>query len=155
MKRWPFAKASLAIYFSLLLSSFIFSCTSKVEPFSVFKAYEEAVQYAKKENKKILIIFGADWCPDCKALNQLLVAPEVKSFVQEKFLIFQVDVGKFDTNLDFNQKFGNPIENGIPALVIIDPKNQESILASTKGGEFSSASQMRAENVLSYLKQFQ
>lgn len=58
-------------------------------------------------------------------------------------------MGRFDKNLSLNDKLGNPIQNGIPALVVVKPDG--NILTSTKGGEFSNASKMTKEQVLEFL----
>lgn len=58
-------------------------------------------------------------------------------------------MGRFDKNLEISESFGSPIENGIPALVVLEPNGR--VLTSTKGGEFSSASKMTKEQVLEYL----
>ncbi|WP_239671494.1 thioredoxin family protein [Leptospira meyeri] len=104
---------------------------------------------AKDSNRKLIVVFGADWCPDCRALDGIFREPELKALLKENFILFKVDVGRFDKNLSLNEKLGDPIQNGIPALVVIEPTGK--ILTSTKGGEFSNASKMTKEQVLEYL----
>jgi len=84
----------------------------------------------------------------------LLGEPNIKQLIDKKFIIQKVDVGRFDKNLELNEKLGNPIDNGIPALVILDPKAKNPVIANTTGGEFSSASKMSSEQVFKYLNQF-
>lgn len=115
----------------------------------IFSQYEENLVLAKKNNRKLIVLFGADWCPDCRALDGIFGEPEPKAVLKENFILFKVDVGRFDKNLSLNEKLGNPIQNGIPALVILSPEG--NILTSTKGGEFSNASKMTKEQVLEFL----
>lgn len=37
------------------------------------------------------------------------------------FNVVKVNVGNFDRNLDLTKRFGNPVENGIPAAVLVSP----------------------------------
>ncbi|BDA77268.1 hypothetical protein LPTSP3_g01980 [Leptospira kobayashii] len=130
---------------------FFVSCTRQQT--SAISLYENSLRYAEKENKNLIVLFGADWCPDCKALDRMLVTQEIKSLIQKNYIILKVDVGRFDKNLDLDEKLGHPIGKGIPALVILSP-NPLKIVASTEGGEFSNASQMSQDQVFAYLKKF-
>ncbi|XDD46741.1 thioredoxin family protein [Leptospira sp. WS39.C2] len=115
----------------------------------ILAQFEESLQTAKTENRKLIVLFGADWCPDCRALDGILNEPETKTILDADFVVMKVDVGRFDKNLSLNEKLGNPIQNGIPSLVVFSPKGE--IITSTKGGEFSNASKMTKEQVLAYL----
>ena len=137
----------------ILFCTLIFAVSCAPKPTLIISLYENSLRYAEKENKNLIVLFGADWCPDCKALDQMLVTQEIKSLIQENYIILKVDVGRFDKNLDLDEKLGHPIGKGIPALVILSP-NPLKIVASTEGGEFSNASQMSQDQVFAYLKKF-
>ncbi|MEM7181692.1 MAG: thioredoxin family protein [Spirochaetota bacterium] len=115
---------------------------------SLFR-YSKVLRQAKLENKKILILFGADWCPDCKAMDRMLTEPDVQQIVESNYILMRVDVGRFDKNLDFAQKFGNPIAKGIPAFVILS--NEEKVLVATNNGRFASARKMKKQAVADFL----
>ncbi|EMY63081.1 thioredoxin family protein [Leptospira terpstrae] len=138
----------LIIFFFLGFSFTTLSHCSKQSDI-ILSQYQESLALAKDSNRKLIIVFGADWCPDCNALDGIFKEPEPKALLSQNFLVFKVDVGRFDKNLSLNDTLGNPIQNGIPALVVIDPSGK--ILTSTKGGEFSNASKMTKEQVLEYL----
>lgn len=137
------------ISFGILI--FCMSCAPKKT--TTVSLYEDSLQYAEKENKKLIVLFGADWCPDCRALDRMLVTPEIKNLILKHYIILKIDVGRFDQNLELDEILGHPIGKGIPAIVILQPKPFQ-ILATTKGGEFSNASQMSEVQVLTYLKNF-
>ena len=139
------------ILFSLLIFGTSLSALSYCSKQSdiILSNYEESLVLAKNSNRKLIVVFGADWCPDCRALDGIFNEPEPKTLLKENFIIFKVDVGRFDKNLSLNDKLGNPIQNGIPALVVVKPDG--NILTSTKGGEFSNASKMTKEQVVEYL----
>lgn len=115
----------------------------------ILTQYETSLSTANSQNRKLIVIFGADWCPDCRALDGILAEPEVKTLLDAEFVVMKVDVGRFDKNLSLNERLGNPIQNGIPSLVVVSPKGE--LITSTKGGEFSNASKMTKEQVLAYL----
>jgi thiol-disulfide isomerase/thioredoxin len=144
-------KVKLSSILSIIL--FLVSCTPRT-PSGSIPVYTEALSTTKLQNKKLIVIFGADWCPDCHALNSMLVEEKVSKLIQSKYIVLKIDVGRFDKNLDLNELLGDPIDNGIPALVILDPKQNNPVIASTKGGEFSSARQMSSDHVFKYLNQF-
>ncbi|MCW7507571.1 thioredoxin family protein [Leptospira levettii] len=137
--------------FSLLFFSttlLLFTHCSKQRDI-ILTQYESSLAKAKSENRKLIIVFGADWCPDCRALDGIFADPETKTLLDSEFVVMKVDVGRFDKNLSLNDQLGNPIQNGIPSLVVVSPKGE--FITSTKGGEFSNASKMTKEQVLAYL----
>lgn len=117
-------------------------------------SWESALQNAQSQNKTLLVVFGADWCPDCQALRLLMKTQRIQDLLQEKSILLSVDVGEFDKNLDLDSQLGNPTKQGIPALVIVDPKPPWRILVSTKGGEFSNARNMEEGQVYEFLKKY-
>ncbi len=140
--------------FQLLLPLFFIlsSQCQKESASSGDQAFELALSQAKKENKMLIVQFTADWCPDCKALEKIFLTEQVKGLFQERAILLPVDVGRFDKNFAISQKLGNPIENGIPAVVTILPNEPFQIIASTKGGEFSSARTMSESQVYEYFR---
>jgi thioredoxin-related protein len=82
---------------------------------------EKAVETASKENKRILLIFGARWCVWCRALHHLLTTnTDVTDVLEKYYEVVSIDVGHKDKNMDINEKYGNPIENGLPVIVVLD-----------------------------------
>ena len=94
-----------------------------------------ALKSARLNHKRVLVDFGANWCPDCIVLSKIFEEDSVKPFLESNFVVVKVDVGRFNKNLDIVKKYGNPIGKGIPAVVVLDPG--EKVMASTSGGELS------------------
>ena len=111
-----------------------------------------AFAQAKADNKYVLLDFGANWCLDCRVLSNYYATDPVKSLLVKSYHLVLIDVGNFDTHLDVVNKYGNPIENGIPALVILDPAGHT--LVTTKAGEFADARSMSAQQVLDFLQKW-
>lgn len=111
---------------------------------------DAALRLAKGDGKLVLLDFGANWCPDCLVLATLFEDPSVKPYLDENFYVVHIDVGYWDKNLDTSQLYGNPIEKGIPAVVILD--GEGNTLATTQDGTLANARTATAPEVLGYLK---
>lgn len=95
---------------------------------------------AKAKNMPVLVIFGANWCEDCRALDKALKTGRNAELVKREFKVVKVDVGRFDKNLDVAEAYGNPIKKGIPGAVVLSPDSK--VLYITKLGELADARHM-------------
>lgn len=87
----------------------------------VITTYEEALTEAKRSDRKILIVFGANWCAWCHKLKETVKSPEVKKAIDDGNIIYiYVDT---DNRKDLARKYN---VNAIPAYVLID-KNENTI----------------------------
>ena len=109
-----------------------------------------ALVQAQSENKYVLLDFGADWCPDCHALAKFFEEDPVKPFIDENYIIVHINVGYWDANLDISEKYGDPIAQGIPAVVILDANEQ--IVTSTQNGELATARPSTPQEILDFLQ---
>jgi thioredoxin 1 len=98
--------------------------------------------------RRVLIVFGANWCEDCRSLDQSLKSGRNADLMAREFEVVKVDVGHFDRNLDVAKSYGDPIRKGIPAAVVLSA--DERVLYSTKAGELSSARHMSATGVYDF-----
>ncbi len=105
---------------------------------------------AKAAHQHVLLVFGANWCDDCRALDAALKRPNQAEWLAATFKVIKVDVGNFDRNLDLVKRYGNPIQNGIPAAVILSADDQ--VLFATRAGELSNARQMNEEGIAQFFK---
>jgi len=100
----------------------------------------------------VLLDFGANWCLDCIVLSHLYEDQTVRPFLDDNFHVVNIDVGNWDRNLDVSQRYGSPIDGGIPALVILAGSGE--VVASTKNGALADARTATAREVLDYLKRW-
>ncbi|GBF51118.1 thioredoxin domain protein [Leptospira ryugenii] len=145
---------SLALAAVLLLAFCSFSTCSKTKESVSLSLLNASLEEARNQGQRLVVLFGADWCPDCRAFEQMLNDRKVSELTKAKFLFLKIDVGQFDKNLELNAYLGNPIAKGIPAVVILDPFSSGKILVSTEGGEFSEASKMKPEQILSFFQKY-
>src|SRR5207247_10443822 len=109
-----------------------------------------ALTEARADGKLVLLDFGANWCLDCIVLSHLFEDKTVHPFLDDNFHVVSIDVGNWDRNLDVSQQYGSPIDNGIPAVVILTGSGD--VIASTKSGALSDARTATAREVLDSLK---
>ncbi len=114
------------------------------------KEIQTALVQARADDKLVLLDFGANWCLDCIVLSHLFEDKTVRPFPGDNFHVVSIDVGNWDRNLDVSQQYGSPIENGIPAIVIL--AGSGDVIASTKNGALADARTATAREVLDYLK---
>ncbi len=100
---------------------------------------QHALVAAKSSHMPALIVFGANWCEDCRALDHA-----------GSFIIVKVDVGNFDRNLDVVAAYGSPIKKGIPAAVVVSVDNK--VLYATKAGELADARRMSETGIYEFFR---
>ena len=109
---------------------------------------EAALKSAKATNKSALIVFGANWCGDCKMLDIEMRQGALAKLVNDRLVVVKVDVGRFDRNKDVLQQYGNIIKKGIPSVVLL--RADGSVAYQTDGGELADARKMGREGVTTF-----
>ena len=99
--------------------------------------YQQAIERAGQQGKLVLLVFGSEWCPDCRSLNKKMGEPPLNETVQQNFIVAHVDIGNWDKNMAFTEQFGEPVGKGIPSIAIIDA--DKTVLYVSEAGEFASA----------------
>jgi protein disulfide-isomerase len=107
-------------------------------------ALARALADAKDNHANVLVVFGANWCVDCRELDKAMHGQSA-SRIGARFVVVKISVGNFDRNIDLAQSYGNPIRKGIPAAVILAPDN--SVVYATRGGELANARRMGADGI--------
>lgn len=98
-------------------------------PQAPFSAYadvrsdvDRALIQARVQNKRVLIDLGANWCADCRILAGILALPQVRRFIDQWYVEVNVDVGRFDRNLDIPARFGIYERlPAVPAVLVLRP----------------------------------
>jgi len=110
------------------------------DPNEVRAGIEAAKARAAQEGKRVAIVFGADWCPDCFAFDSALKHRLVQPIVEPAFVLLKVSIGNRNRNLELMTDFGMAVENGIPAVAILEPDGR--LVAAQRQGEFRNASSL-------------
>jgi thioredoxin 1 len=109
-----------------------------------------ALQRARSEHKQVLVVFGANWCPDCRELALKMSTGSLASHVSHHFVVTKVDVARFNKNTDLARQMGNPIQKGIPAVAVL--RADGSLVKATTGGELADARSMGESEILKVLQ---
>lgn len=113
------------------------------------KEIEEALRQAVSEKKRVLLVFGGNWCYDCHVLDRALHEGDAGKVVKESFLLVHVDIGEADKNLDLVKKYKIPLEKGVPAVAILG--SDGGLLYSSGDGEFEAARRMMKKDLVAFL----
>jgi hypothetical protein len=113
------------------------------------KAQIEALLADRSSGKRILLTFGGNWCPDSRSLERRYRTPELAAVLEREFRALHVDVGMSHRNLDIVRKYGNPIDKGIPSVVLLAP---DGTLLYTDHGSLSSAGRMSDPDVIAFFE---
>ena len=111
---------------------------------------QQALVDAAHTGKSVIVVFGANWCGDCKVLDLAMKQGPSAAFVASEFRVVKVDVGRFDRNVAVAESYGVPLKNGIPAIVILSPANK--ILYLTRAGELADARSMGETGIYDFLR---
>jgi protein disulfide-isomerase len=99
-----------------------------------------ALRDAAQAKVSVLVVFGANWCADCKVLDLAFKEGAAAPLIAKSFKVVKVDVGRFDRNTDIAQRYGVPLKAGIPAVAVLDAQGR--VVYATKAGELADARQM-------------
>lgn len=109
----------------------------------------EAVKKAGAEHKRVLVVFGGNWCFDCHVLDEAFHSADIAPTLNKSFVVIHVDIGQMDRNLDIAKQYDIPLERGVPAIAVLDSDGK--LLFSQKRGEFEAARSMAPEDILAFL----
>jgi len=111
-------------------------------------AVEQARSMAVATGKRVLIVFGANWCGDCRVLDSAMQQGRLKALLDGRFVVVKVDVGRFDRNVDIAQRYGVPLKKGIPTVAVLAADGNASFV--TSGGELANARVMGEEALVAF-----
>lgn len=111
-----------------------------------------AISRASKTDRNVALVFGANWCPDCHALDAQMHKPELARLIAQDFVVVKIDVGRFDKNLDIAKKYGVPISEGIPAIAVLGPHGK--LLYAQSHGQFANARAMPYQDFAEFFRKW-
>ncbi len=100
------------------------------------KQIADALKIAAHDNRRVLLKFGANWCPWCHQLHRLFKEDaRVAAKLKESYELVLIDVDTVDGkkhNENVDAKYGNPMKLGLPVLVILDSDGKQLTTQSTE-----------------------
>ena len=102
--------------------------------------------------RNVVLVFGANWCQDCRALDAQMHQGELALLLAKDFVVVKIDVGRMDKNLDVAAQYGVPVKNGIPALAVLN--SHSKLLYAQDQGQFADARHMSPESIKAFFERW-
>ena len=145
-------------FFVAIVSCAILTATAAIAAPAVHVPYDEsadakaeiraALMAAERSKVSVLVVFGANWCGDCKVLDIAFKEGAAAPLIAKNFKVVKVNVGRFDRNVDIADAYGLPLKKGIPAVVVLSEKGK--VMYATNGGELADARTMGDQGIFDF-----
>lgn len=113
---------------------------------------KDAVERAGREHKRVILVFGANWCYDCHVLDFALHKSDASPVAEKNFIVVHVDIGEGKLNSDLVSEYKIPLDKGVPALAILSSDGK--LLYSQQNGEFEAARSMDPDDLIAFLNKW-
>jgi hypothetical protein len=114
--------------------------------------FKEAEEKAAAGHKRVLLVFGANWCYDCHVLDLAFHRPDFAS-VMANYEVVHVDLGDDGKkNGDVVKQFDASLDKGIPVLAVAESDGR--VVFGQKNGEFEDARSLTPEALLEFLNKY-
>lgn len=113
---------------------------------------KEAVAKAAAEHKRVIVVFGANWCYDCHVLDAAFHRADLALIIAANYEVVHVDIGKGEKNQDLMAKYEVPMKRGIPGLAVLEADGK--LVYSQKNGEFENARGLSPEDFRAFLEKW-
>jgi protein disulfide-isomerase len=135
---------------ALALSFNVMAASGPYDEAADAKAQIAAAQAeAQRAKLPVMIVFGANWCGDCKVLDIAFKEGAVAPWIATNFKVVKINVGRFDRNVDVAEAYGVPLKRGIPAIAILSADGRPAYV--TKAGELADARNMGDKGIQEFL----
>jgi thioredoxin 1 len=113
----------------------------------------EAEEKAASEHKRVLLVFGANWCFDCHVLDLAFHQPDLAPIIAANYEVVHIDLGPDEEkNPDLVKQYEIPLKKGIPALAVAE--SDGTLVVSQKNGEFEDARALTPEVLAEFLNKW-
>jgi len=85
---------------------------------------EAALETARAEEKRLLLVLGSNWCHDSRGLAHHFQDAELAATLEAHYVTRFIDVGWREANQDVSARFGIPAVYGTPTVLVIDPVSE-------------------------------
>ena len=113
---------------------------------------DEALRDAALAGKHAMIVLGADWCHDSRALAGWFQTPRFAALLQDNYVIRYIDVGQKDQNIHIAQRFGLDEVLGTPTVFVTD--QQGHVLNQETAPTWRNAASRSEDSIYEYFAEF-
>ena len=114
---------------------------------------KEAEERAGRQHKRLLLVFGANWCFDCHVLDLAFQRPDLAPILVANYELVHIDLGADEhKNADLVKQFDIPLDKGVPAMAVADHDGR--LIFSQKNGEVEDARGLTPEVLHEFLNKW-
>ena len=113
---------------------------------------DEFINLSISKGKQPVVIFGGNWCPDCRILEGTLAMPTIKKFLQQHYQVMHIDIGRYDRNMELMDHLNIESKKGVPRVVILDL--EKNIMNSSTSSEWTTARDRKQQEIYNYFQKF-
>lgn len=112
---------------------------------------QNALTYAKAQNKTVLMEVGGEWCSWCKRLNKFMEDQKtIKEYLRAHYVLVRVNYSKENENKEILSKY--PEIKGYPHFFILSAGGQ--LLHSQDTGVLEEGKGYSEEKIMNFLKKW-
>ena len=104
-----------------------------------------------QSDKQPILIFGANWCPDCRIFSGTMNIPKIKSYIDKNFQILYIDVKRYEINMELMEEYGIPSAEGVPRVLVFD-KNK-NLLNNSNTTEWRTARDRSSQEIFNFFQE--
>lgn len=113
---------------------------------------EAAFSKAAKEHKRVLVVFGANWCYDCHVLDSTFRSAAFRPLVDSNYVVVHINIGdEGQDNNDIAAQFGIPLDRGVPNIAVVEA-NGKTVVA--RQSDFTATSRIGPQDVRAFLERW-
>ena len=115
---------------------------------------DQALRAASRDNQRVLLMFGGNWCGWCQKLHDLFTNDrDIAKLIKNEYQLVLVDIGRFDKHMDVATEYGADLKkNGVPYLVVLDAEGK--VLTRQETGALEAGRRHDPARVKQFLEQW-
>lgn len=119
-------------------------------------AVDAALERARNLDKRLILVFGANWCHDSRSLSGWFTQPRFAEMLAAKYEIAYVNVCEPQVgngcNIDIARRFGVKKIKGTPTVLVLSPQGR--LLNRKSAPQWRDAASRNADDIYAYFDQF-
>jgi thioredoxin 1 len=121
------------------------------DPSQAQQDLDAALAAARKDHKRVLVVFGGNWCYDCHVLDAAFHSKTILPLLTANYHVVHVNVGDGTANTDLARRCEVQPDK-VPSLAVLDSDGR--LVTSQRNGEFDNAVKIGMGDVEGFLKRW-
>ncbi|HYA18142.1 MAG TPA: thioredoxin family protein [Bryobacteraceae bacterium] len=123
------------------------------DPKEAEKELKEGLARAAREHKRVIVVFGGNWCYDCHVLDTTFHSKDFAPLVDASFVVVHINIGdEGKDNTELAKRLGVALDKGVPSLGVLEADGR--VVYAQKNGEFESTIKTGPDDVRAFLEKW-